>query len=78
MCEVTIQFYGVLAEIAGTKKTTFKDIDSVALLKNHVSSTYPKMNNHNYIVAVDNKITNDNLTFNNGCTISLMPPFSGG
>lgn len=78
MYEVTVQFYGVLAEIAGTSQTILKDIDCIDRLKDRVSTTYPKMDRHNYIVAVDNKIAGSNSLLNNGSKIALMPPFSGG
>jgi molybdopterin converting factor small subunit len=78
MYEVTVQFYGVLAEIAGTSQTTLKDIDNIEKLKHMVSNTYPKMNSHNYIVAVDNKIAGNNSLICNGSKIALMPPYSGG
>lgn len=78
MCEVTVQFYGVLAEIAGTSETVLNNIDTIDRLKNLVNAKYPKMDNHNYIVAVDNKIAGCNSLINNGSKIALMPPFSGG
>lgn len=78
MSEVTIQFYGVLAEITGTQQIVAKDITSVDGIKNYINTAYPEITKHNYIIAVNNKISGTNTTITNGNIIAVMPPFSGG
>ena len=78
MCEITLQFYGVLAEIAGTRQTHLKNHDSLEKVKDHVHRQYPEMRKHNFIYAVNNRIASGNQDIGNGSTVALMPPFSGG
>lgn len=78
MQEISIQFYGVLAEVTGTRQTTLCDVCSVEEIKKHLQSTYPGIDKHNYIVAINNIIVMNNQTVPSGSTIAVMPPFSGG
>ena len=38
----------------------------------------PSIVKHNFSVAVNHAIVNQNVTLKNGDVIALMPPFSGG
>lgn len=78
MREITLTFYGVLAEIAGTHQTTVSHIETIDELKTHMGAAYPGINKHNYIIAVNNKIAGNNQSIHHGSSIAIMPPFSGG
>jgi molybdopterin converting factor small subunit len=78
MCEITLKFYGVLAEIAGTGQTKLYDLHSVDELRSHVKSAYPGMEKHNFVFAVNNKLSQGNTVIGHGSTVAVMPPFSGG
>lgn len=74
---VEVLFFGKLVEIAGSSVTINKVQTSDELLQ-QLQQSYPKLTNEKYIVAVDKKMIQANTALPDGCTVALLPPFSGG
>lgn len=75
--QIKILFFGSLTDIAGAS-LVIRDIDDTNLLIKELNQTYPLLKELKYLVAVDQKVIGGNTVLTNGCTVALMPPFSGG
>lgn len=76
--EVTVLFFGVLSEVAGTSVKLYLDVKSVADLKIRINDDFPEILHYNFRVSVNNEITDNNLLLKTGDEVALMPPFAGG
>jgi molybdopterin converting factor small subunit len=78
MADLNVEFYGVFAEITGTDKLLLSNIENTIGLKQILFQKYPALKKFNCMIAIDNKIVNDNIELYNVKCFSFMPPFSGG
>jgi len=76
--EVTVKYFGLIAEVTNKKEETF-DVSGTQIsdVLEVLNNTYNQLKNKDYkiaqnqeIVTLDTKIT--------GAEIALLPPFSGG
>ncbi len=74
---VQVLFFGKLVEIAGAS-IAIDEVQTTDELLQQLQQTYPKLITEKYIVSVDKKMIQTNTTLTNGCTVALLPPFSGG
>jgi sulfur-carrier protein len=74
---VEVLFFGKLVEIAGTS-LTIKDVKTTEELLEQLRLQCPLLAAEKYIVAVDKKTITGNTILSDGCTVALLPPFSGG
>ena len=76
--QVTVLFFGQLKDITGRSDLLVENsIDTGELLDN-LKKTYPALSAAKFIIAVDKKITSENVALENGSTVALLPPYSGG
>ncbi|WP_396326574.1 MoaD/ThiS family protein [Klebsiella pneumoniae] len=78
--EITVKYYGMLAEITGqsTEILTFAENVSVGKFKEKILSLYPEMTSKKFKVAVNLHISDDDILIDSGSEIALLPPFAGG
>ena len=76
--DITVLFFGQLAELANTDETVFQSVIDTDGLKIQLQQKYPLFADAAYIMAVDKKVTDTNTLLFNGATVALLPPFSGG
>lgn len=78
--ELTIQYYGVLSEIAGKdSEKIFMDMPaSTVQLKERLIRRYPAFRDHTLILFSDAVKCTDSTEIKQGSMIDCMPPFSGG
>jgi molybdopterin converting factor subunit 1 len=76
--EITVLFFGELAEIAGTKAISVEDIEDTVYLKEYISKQYPKLKNRTYRMAVNKELVNEKQLLHHGDEIALLPAFAGG
>ena len=74
----TILAFGVLVDITQKRSWMVDDVTSVAELIQLILHEHPELNNHQFRIAVNQRITNDDVELHNGDTVALLPPFSGG
>lgn len=74
---ITVLFFGKLAEIAG-ESLTIDDVKTTDELLRQLRLQYPLLAAEKYIIAVDKKTISENTILIDGCTVALLPPFSGG
>ncbi|MDQ1095913.1 MULTISPECIES: MoaD/ThiS family protein [Chryseobacterium] len=74
--EIRIIAFGQIAEITG--KELLLDAVDISALKKELKERFPELEYKKFAVAVNKKITEENLALHEGDTIALMPPYSGG
>ncbi len=84
MIELTVLFFGELAELAATKETTLSNIkDTSALndtstLVDYIHENYPRLRNKTFNLALNREIITEKRLVKNGDEIALLPPYAGG
>ncbi len=77
--ELTIKYFGMLTEATEIDKESFTtEACSVSQLLKKLQSTYPKLQNVDFKVAVDQQLVTLDYIINNEAEVALLPPFAGG
>ena len=74
---INIIIFGQLADIAGNTLSLENVTDTNTLVK-ELHSLYPVLADSKYVIAVNNKMVNENTILTENSTVALLPPFSGG
>jgi molybdopterin synthase sulfur carrier subunit len=73
-----ILLFGQLADITGAAKTEIDTVADTDGLKEMLEERFPGLKQVKYMVAVNKRIVQTNISLDGSETIALMPPFSGG
>jgi len=80
--KVDIKFFGMLEEavMKSEEIMEFENCDKISLHDIHeiIKNKNPKLKQYNYKIAVNHKITSEDIIINNNTEIALLPPFAGG
>jgi molybdopterin converting factor small subunit len=76
--EVKVLFFGVLAEVTGTKTKHYREVKSIGDLIHRIQDKYPEVIHYNFEISLNNEIISDDPILNDGDEVSLLPPFAGG
>ncbi|GAB3008571.1 hypothetical protein GCM10027051_06180 [Niabella terrae] len=76
---IRVLLFGKLAELA-VPELVMPQAVSLAALKDQLEQSYPGLRDQSYAVAVNERLVDGDreLELEPGCTVALMPPFSGG
>lgn len=72
-----VLLFGLIAEKAGTDRLSISARDTRDL-KQALEERIEGLSSLSYALAVDRKITRDNVELNGSEEIALLPPFAGG
>jgi molybdopterin synthase sulfur carrier subunit len=78
---ITLKYFGLLADITQLKEEqfTFKEETILVLaLKSKIESSYPKIHNTAYNIAVNQTIVDLQATIKDQDLVAFLPPFAGG
>jgi molybdopterin converting factor small subunit len=75
--EITVLFYGVLADVAGTRIKTYVGVESFGDLSMRIIDDFPELAHYNYRIC-HNKVFTGIPQLSEGDEIALLPPFEGG
>jgi len=78
MNTVSVQFFGLLSEITGKQNLVLENVHDTDTMITTIQTLFPKLQQQNYMVAVNNTMINTNTILNNHCKVACMPPFAGG
>ena len=79
--EITVKYFGIIADITQKKEEVFfieDDSYRLKLLKLKLEVKYPKILVINYSIAVNQKFLQNDILLKNNDIIALLPPFAGG
>jgi molybdopterin converting factor small subunit len=76
--EVSVLFFGVLADIAGTHSRHYPEVKSFNDLRHRIEDDFPELFHYNFRIAVNNEIVDDDPILGPGDEIAFLPPFAGG
>jgi molybdopterin synthase sulfur carrier subunit len=76
--EISVLFFGVLAEVAGTHRKHYRSIASFSDLKYRIEDDFPEIVHYNFRIAVNNRIINVDPLLSQGDEVAFLPPFAGG
>lgn len=76
--KITLVLFGQLVDITGSTHFAVEGVSDTDSLTQYLHQHYPALATTKYALAVDKKIVHENTTLNNGTTVALLPPFSGG
>jgi molybdopterin converting factor small subunit len=76
--DISVLFFGVLAEITGTSRKHYRNIKSFGDLKQRIRDDFPEIVHYNFRIAVNNKLVNEDPLLSPGDTVAYLPPFAGG
>jgi molybdopterin synthase sulfur carrier subunit len=76
--EVTVLFFGVLAEVTKTGIKVYRDIRSIASLRLMVADGFPEIAHYKFRISVNRELISDDAILKDGDEIAFLPPFTGG
>jgi molybdopterin converting factor small subunit len=76
--DISILFFGVLAEVTGTSRKHYMDIKSFDDLKKRIRDDFPEIAHYSFRIAVNNKIVNEDPLLRPDDEVAYLPPFAGG
>jgi sulfur-carrier protein len=78
MNEITILFFGELAQIAGSQNKQMSSVKDIESLRHSILSEFPSLKNRTYRIALNKQIVSENSEIKAGDEIAFLPPFAGG
>ena len=76
--EIQVIVFGQLTDILKSSSFTLAGIADTNSLVSELNKRYPALINTKYMIAVDKQTVTGNMHLNEGSTVALLPPFSGG
>ena len=74
---MTIITFGQITELSAAQ-IIIEAVADTDMLKQSLGELYPALIHKKYAIAIDKMIISKNTPINEGSTIALLPPFSGG
>jgi molybdopterin synthase sulfur carrier subunit len=76
--DISVLFFGILAEIAGLRRKHYRAVSSFSDLRHRVADDFPEMENYSFRIAVNNRLTVEEPLLRDGDEVLFLPPFAGG
>ncbi len=79
--EITVKYFGIIADIIQKNEESFFIDDESIMLKKlqlKIEVKYPKILVINYSIAINKKFLQNDILLKNNDIIAFLPPFAGG
>ena len=73
-----IKIFGQLKDIFLEENIQIENVKNLEELKTQLNQLYPRLSEKSFVIAVNRKITHENIPLQPNAEIALLPPFSGG
>ena len=73
-----IKIFGQLTDIFSQEQISVDGAADLKELKENLSKSFPRLSEKTFVIAVNRKITHENIPLTADAEIALLPPFSGG
>lgn len=75
--DISVLFLGVLAEVTGTHRKHYRDVNSFTDLMHRIGDDYPELVNHQFLITVNKRLVNEEPVLRDGDEVAYLPPFAG-
>ena len=76
--QMNILVFGQLEDITGASIISIDEVTNTEQLLNSLYIRFPQLKEKKILIAVDQKIIQENTVINDQSAVALLPPFSGG
>jgi molybdopterin synthase sulfur carrier subunit len=76
--ELKVLFYGILAEVTGSRIKTYYSVSSYGDLLLRLRDDFPELQYYSYRTCINNTIVDGEASVSDGDEVVLLPPFYGG
>jgi molybdopterin converting factor small subunit len=76
--QMNIMVFGQLEDITGASIISIDEVKDTEQLLNSLYIRFPQLKEKKMLIAVDQKIIQENTVINDQSAVALLPPFSGG
>ncbi|WP_024768114.1 MoaD/ThiS family protein [Aquimarina macrocephali] len=77
--QLTIKYFGMLAEATTINEEHLQtEVCSVSQLIKKLKNQYPKLDNADFKVAINQQLVDQSHIINSEVEVALLPPFAGG
>jgi molybdopterin converting factor small subunit len=76
--QMNIMVFGQLEDITGASIISIDEVKDTEQLLNALNIRFPQLKEKKMLIAVDQKIIQENTVINDQSAVALLPPFSGG
>jgi len=76
--KTNVLYFGMAADAAKKNSSVYNDCNNTDALKKAIINDCPELKNFNFALAVNKNIVNSTILLNEGDTVAVLPPFSGG
>lgn len=76
--KIKIKLFGNLSELVNAQEILIDFKSTFFELKSELFLQFPMFENKEFVFAINQKITHENVIINQNAEIALLPPFSGG
>lgn len=77
--EIKVLFYGVVADVTGTRIKTYTGVSSFGDLRLRILDDFPELAHYNFRYCHNKVLVNEEgINLGDGDEMSLLPPFYGG
>lgn len=76
--KINVLSFGQVADITGETSLMISSVKNTAELNHLLQEQYPGLRGVKYLMAVNKKMIQTETSLNDGDTVALLPPFSGG
>jgi len=73
-----IKIFGRLTDIFSQEQISVENATDVKELKDNLLKSFPGLSEKTFVIAVNRKITHENVPLAADAEVALLPPFSGG
>jgi molybdopterin synthase sulfur carrier subunit len=76
--EVTVLFFGVLAEVTKIGIKVYRDIKTTSALTLMVSDDFPEITHYKFRISVNGALISVDTELKDSDEVAFLPPFAGG
>jgi molybdopterin converting factor small subunit len=73
-----IKIFGQLTDLFPQEQISVDGVTDLKELKDNLLKSFPGLSEKTFVIAVNRKITHENIPLTAESEIALLPPFSGG
>jgi molybdopterin converting factor small subunit len=74
--DISVLFFGILAEVTGIDRKHYRNISTFEDLKNRIEDDFPEIVHYNYRIEINARILTEEPLLREGDEVICLPPFA--